>query len=207
MEVELIWNVCQVNFFSPTEAEPESSRPVQTAVTWPVSEPPSASTPASPSEPEEEQSPLELENITLSLSQTSTDAERSEKEITEGPEEDEMVNVQEEEKKDEEPERNCEDEAGRTGAEERRQMIDDSVTLSEKERQNEELNEKDNCSASSISSASSTLEREEREEKLVGDSGKTFGARRCKCSPYGHIDSILFVFRPVDGLYEHRGRH
>ncbi|XP_034272206.1 FH1/FH2 domain-containing protein 3 isoform X6 [Pantherophis guttatus] len=38
--------------------------------------------------------------------------------------------------------------------------------LSEKERQNEDLNEKDNCSASSLSSASSTLEREEPEQKL-----------------------------------------
>uniref|UniRef100_A0A8D3E5Y8 Formin homology 2 domain containing 3b n=1 Tax=Scophthalmus maximus TaxID=52904 RepID=A0A8D3E5Y8_SCOMX len=43
--------------------------------------------------------------------------------------------------------------------------VEDSVLLSEKERQNEEVNEKDNCSASSISSTSSTLEREEREEK------------------------------------------
>ncbi|XP_038567625.1 FH1/FH2 domain-containing protein 3 isoform X4 [Micropterus salmoides] len=47
--------------------------------------------------------------------------------------------------------------------------IEDSVLLSEKERQNEEVNEKDNCSASSISSTSSTLEREEREEKLTND--------------------------------------
>lgn len=47
--------------------------------------------------------------------------------------------------------------------------VDDSVLLSEKERQNEEVNEKDNCSASSISSTSSTLEREEREEKLTND--------------------------------------
>ncbi|XP_039183097.1 FH1/FH2 domain-containing protein 3 isoform X3 [Crotalus tigris] len=38
--------------------------------------------------------------------------------------------------------------------------------LSEKERQNEDVNEKDNCSASSLSSASSTLEREEPEQKL-----------------------------------------
>lgn len=45
----------------------------------------------------------------------------------------------------------------------------DSVLLSEKERQNEEVNEKDNCSASSISSTSSTLEREEREEKFNND--------------------------------------
>ncbi|XP_028983824.1 FH1/FH2 domain-containing protein 3 isoform X4 [Betta splendens] len=47
--------------------------------------------------------------------------------------------------------------------------VEDSVLLSEKERQNEEVNEKDNCSASSISSTSSTLEREEREEKLTKD--------------------------------------
>nr|XP_042698239.1 FH1/FH2 domain-containing protein 3 isoform X15 [Chrysemys picta bellii] len=46
---------------------------------------------------------------------------------------------------------------------------EDSAILSEKERQNEEVNEKDNCSASSISSASSTLEREEREDKLTSD--------------------------------------
>ncbi|XP_060138197.1 FH1/FH2 domain-containing protein 3 isoform X9 [Zootoca vivipara] len=46
---------------------------------------------------------------------------------------------------------------------------EEGAILSEKERQNEEVNEKDNCSASSISSASSTLEREEREEKLASD--------------------------------------
>ncbi|XP_028326623.1 FH1/FH2 domain-containing protein 3 isoform X2 [Gouania willdenowi] len=49
------------------------------------------------------------------------------------------------------------------------QYVEGSVLLSEKERQNEEVNEKDNCSASSISSTSSTLEREEREEKLSRD--------------------------------------
>ncbi|KAM8825680.1 FH1/FH2 domain-containing protein 3 isoform 1-T1 [Synchiropus picturatus] len=47
--------------------------------------------------------------------------------------------------------------------------VEESVLLSEKERQNEEVNEKDNCSASSISSTSSTLEREEREEKLTNE--------------------------------------
>ncbi|KAL8165867.1 UNVERIFIED_CONTAM: FH1/FH2 domain-containing protein 3, partial [Gekko kuhli] len=46
---------------------------------------------------------------------------------------------------------------------------EESALLSEKERQNEEVNEKDNCSASSVSSASSTLEREEREDKLTSD--------------------------------------
>ncbi|KAM4841298.1 FH1/FH2 domain-containing protein 3 isoform 5-T5 [Thomomys bottae] len=44
-------------------------------------------------------------------------------------------------------------------------------TLSEKERQNEEVNERDNCSASSISSSSSTLEREEKEDKPSRDRG------------------------------------
>ncbi|XP_043973504.1 FH1/FH2 domain-containing protein 3 isoform X6 [Gambusia affinis] len=48
-------------------------------------------------------------------------------------------------------------------------QMEDSVMLSEKERQNEEVNEKDNCSASSISSTSSTLEREEREQKITKD--------------------------------------
>ncbi|XP_060742864.1 FH1/FH2 domain-containing protein 3 isoform X4 [Tachysurus vachellii] len=38
--------------------------------------------------------------------------------------------------------------------------VEDSGILSDKERQNEGVNEKDNCSASSISSSSSTLERE-----------------------------------------------
>uniref|UniRef100_A0A8C5BLX9 Formin homology 2 domain containing 3b n=1 Tax=Gadus morhua TaxID=8049 RepID=A0A8C5BLX9_GADMO len=47
--------------------------------------------------------------------------------------------------------------------------VEESILLSEKERQNEEVNEKDNCSASSISSASSTLEREEREERVTRD--------------------------------------
>ncbi|XP_077383495.1 FH1/FH2 domain-containing protein 3 isoform X2 [Festucalex cinctus] len=47
--------------------------------------------------------------------------------------------------------------------------VEESIVLSEKERQNEEVNEKDNCSASSISSTSSTLEREEREEKGKND--------------------------------------
>nr|XP_060637397.1 FH1/FH2 domain-containing protein 3 isoform X5 [Anolis sagrei ordinatus] len=50
------------------------------------------------------------------------------------------------------------------------QETEEGAILSEKERQNEDVNEKDNCSASSISSASSTLEREEREEKITSNS-------------------------------------
>ncbi|KAK2498758.1 hypothetical protein MC885_001098 [Smutsia gigantea] len=45
------------------------------------------------------------------------------------------------------------------------------TALSDKERQNEEVNERDNCSASSVSSSSSTLEREDREDRLSQDQG------------------------------------
>nr|XP_012419217.1 PREDICTED: FH1/FH2 domain-containing protein 3 isoform X1 [Odobenus rosmarus divergens] len=51
------------------------------------------------------------------------------------------------------------------------QELEERASLSEKERQSEEVNEKDNCSASSISSSSSTLEREEKEDKLSRDRG------------------------------------
>ncbi|KAM6217345.1 FH1/FH2 domain-containing protein 3 isoform 2-T2 [Rhynchocyon petersi] len=47
------------------------------------------------------------------------------------------------------------------------QEPEERASLSEKERQNEEVNERDNCS--SISSSSSTLEREEKEDKLSRD--------------------------------------
>ncbi|XP_075389249.1 FH1/FH2 domain-containing protein 3 isoform X7 [Tenrec ecaudatus] len=46
---------------------------------------------------------------------------------------------------------------------------EERVSLSEKERQNEEVNERDNCS--SLSSSSSTLEREDKEDKLARDRG------------------------------------
>ncbi|XP_052597642.1 LOW QUALITY PROTEIN: FH1/FH2 domain-containing protein 3 [Peromyscus californicus insignis] len=60
------------------------------------------------------------------------------------------------------------------GAESREEPVlelepEERASLSEKERQNEEVNERDNCSASSISSSSSTLEREEKESKLPED--------------------------------------
>ncbi|XP_006889253.1 PREDICTED: FH1/FH2 domain-containing protein 3 isoform X3 [Elephantulus edwardii] len=49
------------------------------------------------------------------------------------------------------------------------QEPEERASLSEKERQNEEVNERDNCS--SISSSSSTLEREEKEDKVSRDRG------------------------------------
>lgn len=85
--------------------------------------------------------------------------------------------------------------------------VEDSALLSEKERQNEEVNEKDNCSASSISSTSSTLEREEREEKLTKDieAGMTdrnvitsFNGQLCAV----HFFECCFSFnRPVDSVH------
>ncbi|XP_077065336.1 FH1/FH2 domain-containing protein 3 isoform X3 [Siphateles boraxobius] len=159
--------------------ESKTSHPVQAAVVQPSCEPLSASVspPVSPSKPEE-QSPVDPSDITLSLfqanSETEEKAEDAEAEVCE-----EMVVSGMEYEKKEEPEGHFEEETNGLGTEEceREQMLDrdvSNVVLSEKERQNEELNEKDNCSASSISSASSTLEREEREEKHVShsDSGQ-----------------------------------
>ncbi|XP_016308224.1 FH1/FH2 domain-containing protein 3-like [Sinocyclocheilus anshuiensis] len=162
--------------------ESEASRPVQAAVVWPPSEPPSASVsaPVSPSKPEEEQRPVEMSDITLSLYPTNSELERPETEEkaedADAEECEEMVLSGMEDEKKEKPEGKFEEDTNGMGTEEcvREQMlerdVEESAILSEKERQNEELNEKDNCSASSISSASSTLEREEREEKHVSDS-------------------------------------
>ncbi|XP_048117439.1 FH1/FH2 domain-containing protein 3 isoform X2 [Alosa alosa] len=83
-------------------------------------------------------------------------------------EEDEKTGVEVEvEEEEAEGEMEAEDESEKEQILERE--AEESSLLSEKERQNEEVNEKDNCSASSISSASSTLEREEKEEKLSSD--------------------------------------
>ncbi|KAK7124174.1 hypothetical protein R3I94_018509 [Phoxinus phoxinus] len=69
---------------------------------------------------------------------------------------------------------------------------EDSGILSDKERQNEEVNEKDNCSASSISSASSTLEREDPDAGQWSQSGGV-NEQRNKI-----LDSKLFM---LDMLY------
>ncbi|XP_031442349.1 FH1/FH2 domain-containing protein 3 isoform X2 [Clupea harengus] len=88
-------------------------------------------------------------------------AEKEEAEAEEpAPEQEEEEPAEEEEEEEEEPQREAAD----------GEAVEDSGILSDKERQNEEVNEKDNCSASSISSASSTLEREER---LAGNNNET----------------------------------
>uniref|UniRef100_A0A671U0S8 Formin homology 2 domain containing 3 n=1 Tax=Sparus aurata TaxID=8175 RepID=A0A671U0S8_SPAAU len=95
----------------------------------------------------------------------------AEEEEEEQKEEEEEEEVQEEaaaekeeegEEGEQEPEKEKEEVEVEVEAEAEAEAEEDSGILSDKERQNEEVNEKDNCSASSISSASSTLEREER---------------------------------------------
>ncbi|XP_030639130.1 FH1/FH2 domain-containing protein 3 [Chanos chanos] len=138
-----------------TKPEPHLNK--QTAVeSFPVT------TSASPFKPVKEQSPRERDGTSAPPPQTEAEP------LSEKP-----VNGQEEEEAETGTEAEIEGEEG-GGECENEQMIEGDVeectTLSEKERQNEELNEKDNCSASSVSSASSTLEREEREEKVMGGS-------------------------------------
>lgn len=144
------------------------------------------------SEIEEEQRPVNEKDITVSVLHTEPDISDKTGKWTLRKDEHERE-VQQVEKgedvklKEKEREKVCtetvmaneaETELGAEEECEKEQIVErdteDSTALSEKERQNEELNEKDNCSASSISSASSTLEREEREEKLMcdNDSGK-----------------------------------
>ncbi|XP_035489238.2 FH1/FH2 domain-containing protein 3 isoform X2 [Scophthalmus maximus] len=142
--------------FAPSEAWPSSSR---------------SSTPSSFASQEDAEADLEAEtpSTPYTHSETGDAGDPSASVETEGTavettteegEEQKEEEVQEEttaEKEEEVDECEQELEKGREEAEE-----EDSGILSDKERQNEEVNEKDNCSASSISSASSTLEREER---------------------------------------------
>ncbi|XP_069075707.1 FH1/FH2 domain-containing protein 3 isoform X5 [Pleurodeles waltl] len=82
---------------------------------------------------------------------------------------------------------------------------EERAILSEKERQNEEVNEKDNCSASSISSASSTLEREEKEDKITNDNEAGSWAQASKeAEVNGQCSNILNNKRfMLDMLYAH----
>ncbi|CAI5690207.1 unnamed protein product [Oreochromis niloticus] len=147
--------------FEPSEAWPPSSS--------------RSSTPSSFASQEDAEAELEAEtptDVPCTPSETEADefsasieAGEKEAEATAAEEEEEEegqkdVEVEEEvtaEKEEEEVEEQAEE-----PEKEREEAEEDSGILSDKERQNEEVNEKDNCSASSISSASSTLEREER---------------------------------------------
>ncbi|XP_076862431.1 FH1/FH2 domain-containing protein 3 isoform X4 [Brachyhypopomus gauderio] len=80
---------------------------------------------------------------------------------------------------------------------------DDSGILSDKERQNEDVNEKDNCSASSVSSSSSTLERDERTHAPSEQTGLIEKAEVSdQCSDI--LNNKLFM---LDMLYSQSKKH
>ncbi|XP_056154438.1 FH1/FH2 domain-containing protein 3 [Lampris incognitus] len=148
--------------FEPSEAWPSSSRsstPSSFASQEEVDADLEAETPVNPYTPSETG---EADDSGASVETEEKETEAAAEEEEEEAEKEEQVKevegeeeaVPEEEKAEEKEE---EGEKKRGGEAE-----EDSRILSDKERQNEEVNEKDNCSASSISSASSTLEREER---------------------------------------------
>ncbi|XP_039461778.1 FH1/FH2 domain-containing protein 3 isoform X2 [Oreochromis aureus] len=147
--------------FEPSEAWPPSSS--------------RSSTPSSFASQEDAEAELEAEtptDVPCTPSETEADdfsasieAEEKEAEATAAEEEEEeegQKDVEVEEEVTEEKEEEEVEEQAEEPEKEREEAEEDSGILSDKERQNEEVNEKDNCSASSISSASSTLEREER---------------------------------------------
>ncbi|XP_056278017.1 FH1/FH2 domain-containing protein 3-like isoform X2 [Pseudoliparis swirei] len=140
--------------FEPAEAWPSSSR---------------SSTPSSFASQEDAEADLEAEAPATPATPSETEAEDSSASVE--PEEKEAA--AEEEEEEEQKKEEAQEEAAAEKEEEseefeqepekeKEEAEEDSGILSDKERQNEEVNEKDNCSASSISSASSTLEREER---------------------------------------------
>ncbi|XP_056597833.1 FH1/FH2 domain-containing protein 3 isoform X3 [Triplophysa dalaica] len=119
---------------------------------------PRSATPSSETSQDDQDTPI-TSNPPSEPDANDLEPEEKETEPTEEPEEVEEISADQEvggaEEQVEEEEEGSEREAPDGEAE-------DSGILSDKERQNEEVNEKDNCSASSISSASSTLEREDR---------------------------------------------
>ncbi|XP_038832387.1 FH1/FH2 domain-containing protein 3-like, partial [Salvelinus namaycush] len=152
-----------------SEVDVEPSRDLQTRTTSPApelivsgpspepTEPPSQT----PSAPGEEQA--ETETQTEKQEVAEVEPKQEVLELVESAVDEQTQGKEQEEREEEEVE---EEGKREQAASEEREVEERLVLLSEKERQNEEVNEKDNCSASSISSASSTLEREEREEKV-----------------------------------------
>ncbi|XP_049890917.1 FH1/FH2 domain-containing protein 3 isoform X5 [Epinephelus moara] len=147
--------------FEPSEAWPSSSR---------------SSTPSSFASQEDAEADLEAQTPATPYTPSET-GEADDSSASVETEEKEATGEEEEEQKEEEAPEEVQEEVGEEAAaekeeegeeceqepeKEKEEAEEDSGILSDKERQNEEVNEKDNCSASSISSASSTLEREER---------------------------------------------
>ncbi|XP_047461193.1 FH1/FH2 domain-containing protein 3 isoform X2 [Mugil cephalus] len=169
--------------FEPSDAWPSSSR---------------SSTPSSFASQEDAEADLDAEApITPSeageADESSTSIETEEKEADEEEEEQKEEEVQKEVAVETEEEVQ---ELKKEPEKEREEPEEDSGILSDKERQNEEVNEKDNCSASSISSASSTLEREERGNS---DNGCKEAEVNDKCNKL--LNSKLFM---LDMLYSQK---
>ncbi|KAG7245146.1 hypothetical protein INR49_023712 [Caranx melampygus] len=177
--------------FTPSEAWPSSSR---------------SSTPSSFASQEDTEADLEAEapatpytpSETGEADDSSASVETEEKEAEATAEEEEEQREEEGEEAQEETTTDKDEkeevkEREQASEKEREEAEEDSGILSDKERQNEEVNEKDNCSASSISSASSTLEREERGS---AENGFKEGEVNESCSKL--LNSKLFM---LDMLY------
>ncbi|XP_030268162.1 FH1/FH2 domain-containing protein 3 isoform X5 [Sparus aurata] len=156
--------------FEPSEAWPSSSRsstPSSFASQEDAEADLESGTPATPNTPSET-GEADDSSASVEAEEKEAPAEEEEEEQKEEEEEEEVQEEAAAEKEEEgeegeqEPEKEKEEVEVEVEAEAEAEAEEDSGILSDKERQNEEVNEKDNCSASSISSASSTLEREER---------------------------------------------
>ncbi|KAK7898608.1 hypothetical protein WMY93_019461 [Mugilogobius chulae] len=150
-----------------------------------------------PAEEEEEQKEEEEDGQEEKEEQVEVQPEPEQEEVEqEEVAEEELVEAErEEEEREEEREEEVREECEPEPQQETQDQGEDSGILSDKERQNEEVNEKDNCSASSISSASSTLEREER---ASNDDGFKEPEVKEPCNKL--LDSKLFM---LDMLYSH----
>ncbi|XP_015242673.1 PREDICTED: FH1/FH2 domain-containing protein 3-like isoform X4 [Cyprinodon variegatus] len=187
-----------------SRTRPDLSLPFEPSEAWPSSS--RSSTPSSFASQEEAEADLEHETSSTAgtpidagvadISSASVETEEKQakaaaEEVEEQKEEenkDEQEEVAEDKEEDvKEPEHEAEKQREEEAEEE------DTGILSDKERQNEEVNEKDNCSASSISSASSTLEREERGST---ENGFKEGEVNENCNKL--LDSKLFM---LDMLY------
>ncbi|XP_023201154.1 FH1/FH2 domain-containing protein 3-like isoform X5 [Xiphophorus maculatus] len=155
-----------------SRTRPDLSLPFEPSEAWPSSS--RSSTPSSFASQEEGEADLEPETpgtaCTPSEAEEADDSsasvEAEEKQAgAEAEEVEEQKEVEDEEVQEEvatDKEEDVKEPEQEVEKQREEEAEEDSGILSDKERQNEEVNEKDNCSASSISSASSTLEREER---------------------------------------------
>ncbi|KAM4725076.1 FH1/FH2 domain-containing protein 3 isoform 4-T4 [Anableps anableps] len=184
-----------------SRTRPDLSLPFEPSEAWPSSS--RSSTPSSFASQEEGEADLEPETPGIACTpseaeeadDSSASVEAEEKQVEAASEEvEEQKEVEDEEVQEEVAADKEEDEPEQEAEKQREEEAEeDSGILSDKERQNEEVNEKDNCSASSISSASSTLEREER-----GSTENGFKEAEVNENCNKLLDSKLFM---LDMLY------